>query len=115
MRLRDVKHMPGHLDLCRPFAAHCIGYPVVTLGFGFKSYVGYRIRQRKQREVAKENEFYMQLIQQALPVDMNPAIQQQKELQNSNGEGGGNTGRGGGALVLAHQPHHQGHRVHNNR
>ncbi|XP_019868737.2 macoilin-1 [Aethina tumida] len=115
VRLRDVKHMPGHLDLCRPFAAHCIGYPVVTLGFGFKSYVGYRIRQRKQREVAKENEFYMQLIQQALPVDMNPAIQQQKELQNSNGEGGGNTGGGGGALVLAHQPHHQGHRVHNNR
>lgn len=29
VRLRDVKHMPGHLDLCRPFAAHCIGYPVV--------------------------------------------------------------------------------------
>lgn len=44
-----------------------IGYPVTTLGFGFKSYVGYRIRQRKQREVAKENEFYMQLLQQALP------------------------------------------------
>jgi hypothetical protein len=46
-----------------------IGYPVVTLGFGFKSYVGYQIRQRKQREVAKENEFYMQLLQQALPQD----------------------------------------------
>lgn len=44
-----------------------IGYPVVTLGFGFKSYVGYRMRQRKQREVSKENEFYMQLLQQALP------------------------------------------------
>lgn len=58
-----------HLDLCRPFAAHCIGYPVVTLGFGFKSYIGYRIRQRKQKEVAKENEFYMQLLQQALPQD----------------------------------------------
>lgn len=46
-----------------------IGYPVVTLGFGVKSYVGYRIRQRKQREVAKENEFYMQLLQLALPSD----------------------------------------------
>uniref|UniRef100_A0A182MYH0 Uncharacterized protein n=1 Tax=Anopheles dirus TaxID=7168 RepID=A0A182MYH0_9DIPT len=44
-----------------------IGYPVVTLGFGFKSYVGYRIRQRKQREVAKDNDFYMQLLQEALP------------------------------------------------
>ena len=38
----DLKNLPFHLDLCRPFAAHCIGYPVVTLGFGFKSYVGYR-------------------------------------------------------------------------
>lgn len=30
--------------------------------------MGYRIRQKKQKEVAKENEFYMQLIQQALPI-----------------------------------------------
>ncbi|KAG5677236.1 hypothetical protein PVAND_007010 [Polypedilum vanderplanki] len=66
IRWKDNRNIP-HLDLCRPFAAHCIGYPVVTLGFGFKSYIGYRIRQRKQREVSKENEFYMQLLQQALP------------------------------------------------
>lgn len=46
-----------------------IGYPVVTLGFGVKSYVGYRIRHRKQREVSKENEFYMQLLHLALPSD----------------------------------------------
>lgn len=84
VRLRDLRHMPFHLDLCRPFAAHwyffstfckniysrdvvlhvsisiqfindlfklnlsiifSIGYPVVTLGFGFKSYVGFRMRQ----------------------------------------------------------------------
>lgn len=45
----------------------------MTLGFGFKSYVGYRIRQRKQRDVAKENEFYMQLLQQALPKDESAA------------------------------------------
>ncbi|XP_022916608.1 macoilin-1 isoform X2 [Onthophagus taurus] len=76
VRLRDVKHMPGHLDLCRPFAAHCIGYPVVTLGFGFKSYIGFRMRQRKQRDVAKENEFYMQLMQQALPMDTTPQVQE---------------------------------------
>lgn len=78
VRLRDIKHMPGHLDLCRPFAAHCIGYPVVTLGFGFKSYIGYRMRQRKQRDVAKENEFYLQLMQQALPVDVNNAAAPQE-------------------------------------
>ncbi|KAF5270649.1 hypothetical protein FQA39_LY01387 [Lamprigera yunnana] len=77
VRLRDVKHMPGHLDLCRPFAAHCIGYPVVTLGFGFKSYIGYRMRQRKQRDVAKENEFYQQLLLQALPLDVNSQTENQ--------------------------------------
>ncbi|XP_037945560.1 macoilin-2-like isoform X2 [Teleopsis dalmanni] len=76
IRWKDSRHMP-HLDLCRPFAAHCIGYPVVTLGFGFKSYVGYRMRQRKQREVAKENEFYMQLLQQALPQEETPDDTQQ--------------------------------------
>lgn len=68
IRWKDSRNIP-HLDLCRPFAAHCIGYPVVTLGFGFKSYVGYRIRQRKQREVAKDNDFYMQLLLEALPKD----------------------------------------------
>nr|XP_023025770.1 macoilin-like [Leptinotarsa decemlineata] len=76
IRLRDIKHMPGHLDLCRPFAAHCIGYPVVTLGFGFKSYVGFRMRQRKQQFVAKDNLFYMQLMQQALPVDESSTAEQ---------------------------------------
>ncbi|XP_075237641.1 macoilin [Lycorma delicatula] len=74
VRLRDLRHLPFHLDLCRPFAAHCIGYPVVTLGFGFKSYVGFRMRQRKQRDVAKENEFYMQLLQQALPLEQQQPI-----------------------------------------
>ncbi|XP_012275479.1 macoilin-1 isoform X2 [Orussus abietinus] len=81
IRLRDLRHMPFHLDLCRPFAAHCIGYPVVTLGFGFKSYVGYRMRQRKQKDVAKENEFYLQLLQQALPVEQQAATTQQLQPQ----------------------------------
>merc|ERR1712012_564682 len=63
----DVKNLPFHLDLCRPFAAHCIGYPVVTLGFGFKSYVGYRIKQRRQKEIQKENETYYSLLREALP------------------------------------------------
>lgn len=82
IRLRDVKHLPGHLDLCRPFAAHCIGYPVVTLGFGFKSYVGYRMRQRKQQHVAKENMFYMQLMQQALPAEVPPDPPSEPAVQN---------------------------------
>ncbi|XP_015792345.1 macoilin isoform X1 [Tetranychus urticae] len=66
-RLKELKNLPFHLDLCRPFAAHCIGYSVVTLGFGFKSHVSYKMRLRKQSEVAKENEFYFELLQKALP------------------------------------------------
>ncbi|XP_071438913.1 macoilin [Hetaerina americana] len=81
VRLRDLRHLPFHLDLCRPFAAHCIGYPVVTLGFGFKSYLGYRMRQRRQKDVAKENEFYVKLLQQALPIDLH---QQSQNLQQQN-------------------------------
>lgn len=64
---------------CRFPLSISIGYPVVTLGFGFKSYVGYRIRQRKQREVAKENEFYMQLLQQALPQEDSATTNAQPE------------------------------------
>ena len=69
VRLKELKSpSPSHhLHLCTPFAAHCIGYPVVTLAFGFKSYIGYRMRLRKQREVAKENEFFVDLLHQALP------------------------------------------------
>ncbi|XP_022094783.1 macoilin-like [Acanthaster planci] len=80
VRLRELRSaIPFHLDLCRPFAAHCIGYPVVTLGFNFKTYVGYRMRLRKQKEVQKENDFYIQLLQQALP----PEQQQHHQLQNT--------------------------------
>ena len=40
---------------------------MVTLGFGFKSYVGYRMRQRRQKEIQKENETYYSLLREALP------------------------------------------------
>lgn len=47
---------------------HCsIGYPVVTLGFGFKSYVSYRMRQRRQKEIQRENEYYFEFLREALP------------------------------------------------
>ncbi|XP_076652165.1 macoilin-1 isoform X1 [Halictus rubicundus] len=83
VRLRDLRHMPFHLDLCRPFAAHCIGYPVVTLGFGFKSFIGHRMRERKQKDVAKENEFYLQLLQQALPLEQQiTTVQQIQQVQS---------------------------------
>uniref|UniRef100_A0A8C7IER2 Macoilin 1a n=1 Tax=Oncorhynchus kisutch TaxID=8019 RepID=A0A8C7IER2_ONCKI len=79
IRFKDLKNF--HVDLCRPFAAHCIGYPVVTLGFGFKSYVSYKMRLRKQKEVQKENEFYMQLLQQALPPEQQMLQRQEREAE----------------------------------
>ncbi|XP_038148666.1 macoilin-2 isoform X1 [Cyprinodon tularosa] len=81
IRFKDLKNF--HLDLCRPFAAHCIGYPVVTLGFGFKSYVSYKMRLRKQKEVQKENEFYMQLLQQALPPEQQMLQRQEREAEEA--------------------------------
>ena len=40
---------------------------MVTLGFGFKSYVGFRMRLRRQKEVQKENEYYYEFLREALP------------------------------------------------
>ncbi|XP_061838392.2 macoilin-1 isoform X1 [Nerophis lumbriciformis] len=83
IRFKDLKNF--HVDLCRPFAAHCIGYPVVTLGFGFKSYVSYKMRLRKQKEVQKENDFYMELLQQALPPEQQMLQRQEREAEEAKG------------------------------
>ncbi|XP_074903575.1 macoilin isoform X2 [Buteo buteo] len=64
-------------------AVRSIGYPVVTLGFGFKSYVSYKMRLRKQKEVQKENEFYMQLLQQALPPEQQMLQRQEREAEEA--------------------------------
>ncbi|BFZ10016.1 hypothetical protein BsWGS_13056 [Bradybaena similaris] len=92
IRLRELKSLPFNLDLCRPFACHCIGYPVVTLGFGFKSYVSYRMRLRRQKVIHKENDFYLQILQQALPAEIQYSESKPKALPlkseedvNSNG------------------------------
>jgi len=47
--------------------SYSIGYPVVTLGFGFKTYVSYRMRRRRQKEVQKVNEYYYEFLREALP------------------------------------------------
>lgn len=77
VRLREMKT----IDLCRPFAAHCIGYPMVTLGFGFKTYLAYKWRLRKQREVRKINESYIELINQALPMEIQQEAEKEKILR----------------------------------
>uniref|UniRef100_A0A8C1L695 Macoilin 1a n=1 Tax=Cyprinus carpio TaxID=7962 RepID=A0A8C1L695_CYPCA len=71
-----------HMGVCL-----IIGYPVVTLGFGFKSYVSYKIRLRKQKEVQKENEFYMELLQQALPPEQQMLQRQERETEEATSKG----------------------------
>lgn len=68
-------------ESCSCVCLRSIGYPVVTLGFGFKSYVSYKMRLRKQKEVQKENEFYMQLLQQALPPEQQMLQRQEREAE----------------------------------
>jgi len=59
-----------------------IGYPMVTLGFGFKSYVSYKLRLKKQKEIQKQNEFHMQLIAKALPIELQ--IKDKEKLKSIN-------------------------------
>ncbi|KAI3413743.1 Transmembrane protein 57 [Globodera pallida] len=55
------------LELYRPFAAHCIGFPVVTLGFRVKSFFSnWRMRIRRE-EVMRQNEFFERLLADAIP------------------------------------------------
>ncbi|XP_041982112.1 macoilin-2 [Aricia agestis] len=86
-----VRGRVGALELWRPLAAHCVGYPALSLGFGVKAYVGQRLRQRRQRQVRAENEFYFQLMRDALPES---ALEQNKEERAS---GVSDTGRSAGA------------------
>jgi hypothetical protein len=74
---------------------------MVTLGFGFKTYLAYKwrlvrivlffikflcllIKQRKQRDVRKTNDSYTQLVNQALPVE----VQQEAEKERLSREKG---------------------------
>ncbi len=43
---------------------------MVTLGFGFKSYLSYKYRLKKQKEIQKKNKFYMKMIAKALPLEL---------------------------------------------
>lgn len=65
LRLRDLKN--AHANLSHLFAAHCIGYPVVYLGFDATCYFTSIFKLRTQKAVQSENDFHMHLLQQSLP------------------------------------------------
>lgn len=81
VRLRDPKSVPLSIDLCRPFAAHCIGYPVVTLGFGLKSLLTHQLRLRRQHQVETHNSKYFCLLELALPEEVR-TLHRRGELGN---------------------------------
>ncbi|XP_075980242.1 macoilin [Anticarsia gemmatalis] len=92
----------GGGELCRPLAAHCVGYPVVTLGFGAKALIAHRLRQRRQRHVRAMNEFYFQLMRDALPetaLDQTQSQQPPTKEASTVANGGTETGAGGAAGV----------------
>ncbi|KAA8583098.1 hypothetical protein FQN60_015644 [Etheostoma spectabile] len=65
LRLRDLK--ASHANLSHLFAAHCIGYPVVYLGFDATCYFTNIFKLRIQKAVQSENDFHMHLLQHSLP------------------------------------------------
>ncbi|CAH0694436.1 unnamed protein product [Spodoptera exigua] len=79
----------GAGELCRPLAAHCVGYPVVTLGFGAKALIAHRLRQRRQRHVRAMNEFYFQLMRDALPESALDQSQSQTQVAGKDGVANG--------------------------
>ncbi|CAH8645386.1 unnamed protein product [Schistosoma margrebowiei] len=70
VRFRDPKSQPLGIDLCRPFAAHCIGYPVVTLGFSLKSMISHHFRLRRQKFVEAQNITFFSILEEALPKEL---------------------------------------------
>ncbi|XP_075893619.1 macoilin-like isoform X2 [Nelusetta ayraudi] len=65
LRLKDLK--TSHANLSHLFAAHCIGYPVVYLGFYATCYFTNIFKLRIQKAVQNDNDFHMHLLQNSLP------------------------------------------------
>ncbi|KAF7650692.1 hypothetical protein LDENG_00121680 [Lucifuga dentata] len=65
LRLKDLK--TSNANLSHLFAAHCIGYPVVYLGFDATCYFTNIFKLRIQKAVQSDNDFHMHLLQNSLP------------------------------------------------
>ncbi|XP_011405939.2 PREDICTED: macoilin-1-like [Amphimedon queenslandica] len=82
------------VTLLRPFGAHCIGYPVVTMSFQLKHQLTHVIRQRQQRSVSEENSRCFEILCKALPVYEDDVSEE------------GSTGRVGGATPTSEDSPH---------
>ncbi|KAA0708643.1 Macoilin Transmembrane protein 57 [Triplophysa tibetana] len=65
LRLRDLKS--PHANLSHLFAAHCIGYPLVYMGFDATCYFTSMFKLRTQKSIPSESDLHVDLLQQSLP------------------------------------------------
>ncbi|KAI5615116.1 macoilin isoform X2 [Silurus asotus] len=65
LRLRDLKN--PYANLSHLFAAHCIGYPLVYMGFDATCYFSGILKLRTQKAVQNESDLHMHLLQHPLP------------------------------------------------
>uniref|UniRef100_A0A672RTP2 Macoilin-like n=1 Tax=Sinocyclocheilus grahami TaxID=75366 RepID=A0A672RTP2_SINGR len=82
LRLRDLKS--PHANLSHLFAAHCIGYPLVYMGFDVTCYFSSVFKLRTQKSVQSENDLHMDVLQQSLPPYMHlyPKLWMEEDKQN---------------------------------
>ncbi|KAG9283016.1 macoilin [Astyanax mexicanus] len=65
LRLRDLKN--PYANLSHLFAAHCIGYPLVYMGFDATCYFSSIFKLRTQKTIQSDSDLHMHLLQQSLP------------------------------------------------
>ncbi|XP_021329040.1 macoilin isoform X2 [Danio rerio] len=65
LRLKELKS--PYANLSHLFAAHCIGYPLVYMGFDATCYFSSMFKLRTQKSAHSENDLHMDLLQQSLP------------------------------------------------
>ncbi|CAD5210152.1 unnamed protein product [Bursaphelenchus xylophilus] len=108
------------LEVYRPFAAHCLGYPIVTLGFRVKSFFSSWRLKRRRRDVQHRNELFKRLLAEAVPIPLEcryhhlSSAKQQLALEHDQAEyeldeeesplNGGNNIQTVGASVVTSQP-----------
>ncbi|OXA55690.1 Macoilin [Folsomia candida] len=57
-----------------PLAAHCVGFPLVSLGFAVKSFLGTKLKQRTRNDVGRQNDMLFSILWDALP-NLAPPLQ----------------------------------------
>ncbi|KAI6182991.1 hypothetical protein M3Y97_00439800 [Aphelenchoides bicaudatus] len=83
----DSQETLSRFEIYKPFAAHCLGFPIVTLGFRIKNYFKLLALKRHKVDVMKQNELYYRLLTESLPATYDPRLSsKQLALDNADFE-----------------------------